>query len=115
MTPQRDEFPPLAADRITASGLESFEMSKRYEQGRVCEPPVRQAEGWVSFCEVDHFIVCAACGQPIDCRDLAAVTYHEQAVHLPLAPLDATRLVRSPHLRAALVSGWRPGPPPSVH
>lgn len=34
--------------------------------------------------EADHFIVCAACGQAIDCRRLGDVFHHEEPGHKPL-------------------------------
>ena len=34
--------------------------------------------------EEDHFITCPACGQPIDCRLLGDVLYHEEPGHKPL-------------------------------
>jgi hypothetical protein len=34
--------------------------------------------------EADHFIVCDACGQAIDCRNLGDVFHHEVEGHQPL-------------------------------
>ena len=34
--------------------------------------------------EADHFYVCAACGQAVDCRDLGQVFHHEEEGHEPL-------------------------------
>ncbi len=90
-------------------------MGKRSDRLRD-NPPVRgRTDGWAVSSEAEHFLCCNECGQPIDCRDLEAVLHHEHPVHLPLAPLDATRMVQGPNLRAALIGGWRPGQPGTVH
>lgn len=34
--------------------------------------------------EAKHFIVCAACGQAIDCRNLGDVFHHEEPGHAPI-------------------------------
>lgn len=34
--------------------------------------------------EAEHFYVCDACGQAVDCRDLGAVFHHEDEGHQPL-------------------------------
>lgn len=36
--------------------------------------------------ESEHFIVCAACGQAIDCRDLGEVFRHEEPNHSARKP-----------------------------
>lgn len=43
--------------------------------------------------ELEHYFLCGACKQPVDMRDLDAVFHHEVMGHLPLAPIDACRLV----------------------
>lgn len=53
--------------------------------------------------ELAHFILCPACQQAIDKRDLAAVLHHHQPGHEPLAAEDAERLLRiGQQLREAL-------------
>ena len=39
--------------------------------------------------EADHFIVCAECGQAIDCRNLGDVFHHEEPGHKPLVRLQS--------------------------
>lgn len=34
--------------------------------------------------EADHFYVCAACGQAVDCRNLGDVFHHEEPNHKPI-------------------------------
>jgi Fe2+ or Zn2+ uptake regulation protein len=38
--------------------------------------------------EREHFIICEACGQAVDLRDLGQVYHHEEPGHSPIA-LDA--------------------------
>lgn len=53
--------------------------------------------------ELAHFILCPACQQPIDKRDLAAVIHHHTPGHAPLPAGDAERLLRiGEQLRAVL-------------
>jgi hypothetical protein len=33
--------------------------------------------------EADHFILCAECGEALDCRNLLAVIHHETPGHKP--------------------------------
>ena len=66
----------------------------------------RPADGPVKCDVLDNFEACPACGQLIDRRDLAAVTYHSQGDHTRLAEPDATRLVGiGDRLRVALLQG----------
>ena len=53
---------------------------------------------------LDHFERCAACGQLVDGRDIAAVLHHDAPDHARLAEPDATRLVSlEDRLRVALL------------
>ena len=55
--------------------------------------------------ELAHFYLCAACQQPVDKRDLAAVFHHEDRGHEPLPTEDAERLLRiSEALRETLAA-----------
>lgn len=69
------------------------------------KPYVGQRVGGDPLDEAEHFYLCAACQQPVDMRDLAAVFHHEEPGHEPLPVEDAERLLRiSEALRAVLKS-----------
>ena len=55
---------------------------------------------------LDHFYICAACGQPVDMRDLGAVFHHEDAGHERLPDYEAMRLLPlEDRFRLKLLSG----------
>lgn len=35
--------------------------------------------------EAEHFVICPACGQAIDCRNLGDVLHHAEPGHLPIS------------------------------
>lgn len=35
--------------------------------------------------EAEHFLLCPACGQAVDCRRLGDVLHHEEPDHTPIA------------------------------
>ena len=45
--------------------------------------------------DAEHFFPCPECGQPIDCRDLAAVFHHNDPGHEPLPIEESERLLRA--------------------
>ena len=51
-------------------------------------PIVGQRHGGQPTREADHFLLCPACGQAIDLRDLQQVIWHQRPEHDPLE-LDA--------------------------
>lgn len=34
--------------------------------------------------EADHFLICPACGQAVDCRRLGDVLHHDEPGHAPI-------------------------------
>ena len=88
----------------------ALERMKRQEEARPAVHPTEQPVNFTPSHEGEHFMVCPGCGQPIDCRDPAAVLHHEEPGHRPLSLKEATRMVSSRALHAALATGrWTPG------
>ena len=102
---------PRFNDSRTSDGFRTaLDRMKKQEEARLPLYPKVQAENFTAADEGEHFMLCPRCGQPIDCRDLAAALHHEEPGHRRLSLTEATRMVASPALRAALAAGrWAPG------
>ena len=55
--------------------------------------------------EIENFVCCRGCGQPVDMRDLVAVIHHSGGPHRPMDAEQAFRLVGHTALRDGLIAG----------
>jgi hypothetical protein len=59
------------------------QMATHVQDASQTEEQCRQAD---PASAIEHFVVCAACGQIFDCRDHVAVTHHSTPEHVPQRP-----------------------------